>query len=120
MGLHFTPKRGMMLGNISIGYVPYGKEIPRRSKSGLIISAKPEICRLRKLKKRDTPIRTTVTFCGDFVSFSLFWTPEDCKGHVIRMLPASRLRLNRLAVGDDVEYWSSSSKCFGKSTTSHL
>ena len=45
-----------------------------------------------------------------------FWTPKDCKGHVICMLPASRLRLNRLAVGDDVEYWSSSSKCFGEST----
>eukprot|EP00434_Breviolum_minutum_P003936 symbB.v1.2.003459.t1/scaffold194.1/size275082/20 len=34
----------------------------------------------------------------------------ECKGHVIQMLPASRLRLNRFTVGDDVEYWSATSK----------
>ena len=38
---------------------------------------------------------------------------EECKGHVIQMLPASRLRLNRFTVGDDVEYWSATSKCLG-------
>lgn len=39
---------------------------------------------------------------------------EECKGHVIQMLPASRLRLNRFTVGDDVEYWSATSKCLGQ------
>lgn len=35
---------------------------------------------------------------------------EDCGGSILRMLPASRLRLSRFAVGDQVEYWSTTSK----------
>ncbi|CAE7198446.1 unnamed protein product [Symbiodinium natans] len=34
----------------------------------------------------------------------------ECKESTVRMLPASRLRLSRFAVGDKVEYWSMTSK----------
>lgn len=34
----------------------------------------------------------------------------ESKGHMLRMLPAGRLRLSRFAVGDTVEYWSATSK----------
>jgi len=34
----------------------------------------------------------------------------DCKNSVLRTLPASRLRAARFAVGDQVEYWSSSAQ----------
>lgn len=36
----------------------------------------------------------------------------DCGGSILRMLPASRLRLSRFAVGDQVEYWSTTSKAW--------
>ena len=60
-----------------------------------------------------------MTRTGRFLSESLVenlsdLASEECKGHVIQMLPASRLRLNRLTVGDDVEYWSATSKCLGQ------
>ena len=59
-----------------------------------------------------------MTRTGRFLSESLVenlsdLASEECKGHVIQMLPASRLRLNRFTVGDDVEYWSATSKCLG-------
>lgn len=34
----------------------------------------------------------------------------DCKESLVRMLPASRLRLSRFTVGDKVKYWSMTSK----------
>ncbi|CAE7419015.1 unnamed protein product [Symbiodinium sp. CCMP2592] len=34
----------------------------------------------------------------------------DCKDSLVRMLPASRLRLSRFTVGDKVEYWSMNAK----------
>eukprot|EP00439_Symbiodinium_sp_Y106_P075262 s589_g14.t2 len=34
----------------------------------------------------------------------------DCKESLVRMLPASRLRLSRFTVGDKVEYWSMNAK----------
>eukprot|EP00930_Biecheleria_cincta_P019993 TRINITY_DN15119_c0_g1_i1.p1 TRINITY_DN15119_c0_g1~~TRINITY_DN15119_c0_g1_i1.p1 ORF type:complete len:429 (-),score=86.64 TRINITY_DN15119_c0_g1_i1:379-1665(-) len=43
-----------------------------------------------------------------------------CKQSVLRMLPASRLRLSRLQVGDLVEYWSKTAKIWLQATVVRL